>query len=253
MQDCERGDDFLWGQPDVVSIAQSLAPLVNSDPNFRWQTAMQFGYMENKSDGSGGDTSVCSQPQNFSSCNLSQSYANAVWQQQDGNDVVAIFGQSGQQQTPQQYESENLPWVQFINLTYPNRSWWGISGLTDKDSNGLVDLSPLSLFNIVKKAKDMGAQSFGVIWLGQTQNELFGPQTKMDQFLNLWSSYITTGVTPTPVPGDADDNGVVDGTDYVTWLVNFGLQKLGRVFGDFDNNGVVDGVDYVLWLLHFNI
>ena len=61
--------------------------------------------------------------------------------------------------------------------------------------------------------------------------------------------------TPTPVSGisgDANGDGVVDGMDYVVWLVNLGINIIGGAgVGDFDNNGQVDGVDYVMWLQNY--
>lgn len=57
-------------------------------------------------------------------------------------------------------------------------------------------------------------------------------------------SLIPTG---TVKPGDANNDGKVDGVDYVVWRTNFNQHVTGPSFGDFDNNGYVDGVDYVIW------
>jgi hypothetical protein len=59
-------------------------------------------------------------------------------------------------------------------------------------------------------------------------------------------NYDSTVPSPTPVPGDADGNGSVDGVDYVIWLVNyFTNTSSGSSVGDFDGSGTVDGIDYV--------
>lgn len=61
---------------------------------------------------------------------------------------------------------------------------------------------------------------------------------------------------PTPdihaVPGDADGDGHVDGTDYVVWASHYGQTvHQGPSMGDFDRDESVAGTDYVVWLLHY--
>ncbi len=188
IHDCEKGTDNLWADPDVVQMAQDVAPLVNAEGyDFRWQIAMQFGYLENTTDGTGGDRSVCTDPNNLSTCDFAQSYAGVSWQNYNANDIFVIFGQSNNQTTPDEFTATNAPWLNYVKATYSNNAWWGISALIDKDGDGVVDFSPQSVADIAKRAREMGAEAFGVIYLGQTPAELFGPQTEMDQFLDLWS------------------------------------------------------------------
>lgn len=66
-------------------------------------------------------------------------------------------------------------------------------------------------------------------------------------------------LTPTPTQilnrkiGDANNDGRVDGSDYVIWLNHFNLPNLnGQNDGDFNSDGRVDGLDYVIWLNNFN-
>src|SRR3989338_3358514 len=64
---------------------------------------------------------------------------------------------------------------------------------------------------------------------------------------------LTPTVTPTPttslIPGDANEDGKVDGVDYFFWLRNYGKETVNKhKDGDFDGNGRVDGFDYVIWL-----
>ena len=58
--------------------------------------------------------------------------------------------------------------------------------------------------------------------------------------------------SPSAKPGDANNNGIVDGVDYVIWLNHY-KQTLtgGPSVGDFNTSGTVDGVDYVLWLNNY--
>lgn len=53
------------------------------------------------------------------------------------------------------------------------------------------------------------------------------------------------------LPGDANNDCIVDGIDYVVWLNNFNTSVTGPSFGDFDSNGFVDGIDYVIWLNNY--
>jgi hypothetical protein len=58
--------------------------------------------------------------------------------------------------------------------------------------------------------------------------------------------------TFTPVQGDFDNDGDVDGADFVAWQTNFPT-ALGatRAMGDADNDGDVDGADFVVWQTNF--
>jgi hypothetical protein len=65
---------------------------------------------------------------------------------------------------------------------------------------------------------------------------------------------LSSSPTPTPAlkPGDANEDGKVDGLDYVIWLNNYGTTTtLKHKAGDFDGNGKVDGLDYVIWLNNY--
>lgn len=48
--------------------------------------------------------------------------------------------------------------------------------------------------------------------------------------------------------GDANGDGRVNGSDYIIWLNNYGLNKTGKTSGDFNASGKVDGADYIIWL-----
>lgn len=57
--------------------------------------------------------------------------------------------------------------------------------------------------------------------------------------------------SPGTKPGDANGDNIVDGRDYIVWLLHYGQNVSGATNGDFDNNYVVDGRDYVVWLLNY--
>jgi hypothetical protein len=56
----------------------------------------------------------------------------------------------------------------------------------------------------------------------------------------------------TPHPGDFDDDGDVDGADFVIWQTNFPAAS-GKTIteGDADWDGDVDGADFVIWQTNF--
>jgi hypothetical protein len=59
----------------------------------------------------------------------------------------------------------------------------------------------------------------------------------------------TSSPTPAPLAGDANNDGKVDGIDYVIWLNNYGsTNSSGPSQGDFNADTKVDGIDYVIWL-----
>jgi hypothetical protein len=77
---------------------------------------------------------------------------------------------------------------------------------------------------------------------------------------NLLTNNLQVGsgppISPTPtsqpgIPGDANDDGVVDTADYVIWLNNYNQSRQGSQYGDFNSSGKVDGVDYIIWLSNF--
>lgn len=61
-------------------------------------------------------------------------------------------------------------------------------------------------------------------------------------------------IAPTPVPADGNNDGEVDGLDYVIWLTHYNQTVTdGAVSGDYSTppDGKVDGIDYVMWLINY--
>lgn len=65
----------------------------------------------------------------------------------------------------------------------------------------------------------------------------------------------TTPISPTSIsqrPGDANNDNVVDGRDYIVWLNNYGLStNQGFANADFNVDTRVNGSDYIIWLVHY--
>lgn len=74
--------------------------------------------------------------------------------------------------------------------------------------------------------------------------------TWIEEYLN---SFFPLTFSPPPIvkPGDSNNDGLVDGIDYVVWLTHYNQTLTGATLGDFNNSGIVDGVDYVVWLNNY--
>jgi hypothetical protein len=63
-----------------------------------------------------------------------------------------------------------------------------------------------------------------------------------------------SGPPPTPspgTPGDGNNDGRVDGKDFIIWLSHFGQNVSGANNGDYDNNGQVRISDYIVWVKNY--
>lgn len=85
-----------------------------------------------------------------------------------------------------------------------------------------------------------------------------GQSSSSNEIENNEITEVIVDITPSPAPqvtikrGDANSDGKVDLIDFTDhWLLNYLKMVKGIIFGDFDNNGNVDGVDYVIWLNNF--
>ena len=52
------------------------------------------------------------------------------------------------------------------------------------------------------------------------------------------------------LPGDANLDGVVDGTDFIAWNTHKFTQEAAWCAGDFNADGFVDGADFIVWNEH---
>lgn len=72
-----------------------------------------------------------------------------------------------------------------------------------------------------------------------------------------YTASTTPTATPTratpALPGDANNDGRVDGVDYVIWLSHFNQNtQNGFVDGDFNGDDIVNGADYVIWVTNYS-
>lgn len=57
---------------------------------------------------------------------------------------------------------------------------------------------------------------------------------------------------PSLVPGDANEDGLVDAGDYTIWANHFLATNQSFATGDFTGDGIVDAADYTVWANHFS-
>jgi hypothetical protein len=62
-------------------------------------------------------------------------------------------------------------------------------------------------------------------------------------FYFAWVDFANPLTPTTPIPGDFDDDGNVDGDDLTLWKAAFGQTAVG----DADNDGDSDGADFLVW------
>lgn len=64
---------------------------------------------------------------------------------------------------------------------------------------------------------------------------------------------IESSVGSQSILGDANNDGQVNGQDYVIWLIHYAAPApVGPSDGDFNTDGQVNGQDYVIWLTHYS-
>jgi hypothetical protein len=66
-------------------------------------------------------------------------------------------------------------------------------------------------------------------------------------FYFAWVDFANPLTPTTPIPGDFDDDGNVDGDDLTLWKGAFGQTAVG----DADNDGDSDGADFLVWQRNF--
>jgi len=57
---------------------------------------------------------------------------------------------------------------------------------------------------------------------------------------------------PAPVPGDGNNDGVVDGKDFIIWLTHYSQNVSGTNNGDYNDSGKVEIGDYLIWISNFS-
>jgi len=120
-------------------------------------------------------------------------------------------------------------------------SWYKLTG-TSPAINSAVKLTEVTLgfFGASRGSNpDIGAHEYDGI-----------PQ------LTITSTDIPTSPTATPPVselGDGNNDGVVDGKDFIIWLTHFGQNISGSNNGDYDGNGNIEIGDYIVWLQNLSL
>jgi hypothetical protein len=64
------------------------------------------------------------------------------------------------------------------------------------------------------------------------------------------SRLYTAGILAVILPGDYNNNGIVDAADYIVWRNTLGQSGTGLA-ADGNNNGIIDAGDFDVWRSHF--
>jgi hypothetical protein len=77
-----------------------------------------------------------------------------------------------------------------------------------------------------------------------------GPTTVKARLLTStgqWSGLVEAAFSLNATPGDFDNNGIVNESDYLVWRSNFGKSTAPGTSADGTGDGMVDTADYLLW------
>jgi hypothetical protein len=136
--------------------------------------------------------------------------------------------------------------------TFPG---WVFNYPAEKFIHLVYDTPEASLSNILSLSRTRNA---GLLYV--TPDILPNPWDTLPAYMTSELNQLTCSSPSTPSPspapklGDVNNDGRVDGVDYVVWLNNYGkTTNAGPAAGDFNVDTRVDGVDYVLWLNNFHL
>lgn len=74
----------------------------------------------------------------------------------------------------------------------------------------------------------------------------------LDSNLTPTPTQTQTSPTPTPsLPGDGNNDRLVDGKDFIIWLIHFGQNLSGANNGDYNDTGKVEIGDYLVWINNY--
>jgi len=155
--------------------------------------------------------------------------------------------------------------VEILGLSpeYPTEvvSYTGISGNSFTGcTRGAMGTSPAEHYHQAFVWKYNGVHGFQEAsvagsWYKIKSGEWSGLTSDFSQPVSSVGGYIS----PTPgfgKPGDANEDGIVNGADFSIWLQNYGRVTPtpvtnGHRSGDFNGDGIVNGADFSIWLNNY--
>ncbi len=155
------------------------------------------------------------------------------------------------------YQSEVDPGMTFNEAVAVLSYQSATGGWPDGSGDGSIYLTNLDAAN------GNGESADGSLWAATTEdaqgaaiaNPLFESPIPDYHAGDVGSPGVFGNVTPSPILGDFNDDGVVNLADYTVWRDNLGSTTPGVLNGVGDNggasSGIVDAADYLLWKTRF--
>ncbi len=152
--------------------------------------------------------------------------------------------------------ASNSNWTE-ENINWNNKPQLGIEiGQLNGISTSVG--SPVDIELNVSQLQQYFGGFFSLAITNTGTNDTFSVQSKENNNPPQLILSVSGETNPTSTPksgvltGDANNDGKVDGLDYVVWLTNYNTStSAGSSKGDFNNSGFVDGLDYVTWLANY--
>jgi hypothetical protein len=128
-------------------------------------------------------------------------------------------------------------------------------------SHDIMDWSSKDPAGLAKNvAQEGGGQdatdSLGIVWGGHWAGQIavlreYRFTLTAEQVMQNYLAMI-----PEAIPGDGNDDGLVDGLDYLVWASNYGDDPADDPpgspgNGDYNDDDIVDGVDYLVWAANY--
>jgi hypothetical protein len=85
---------------------------------------------------------------------------------------------------------------------------------------------------------------------GQMVMKVLDPTSSVDNPILIDELTINKGPDERP-PADGNNDGTVDGKDFIIWLIHFGQNVSGASNGDYDGNNSVGIEDYIIWINNY--
>lgn len=159
----------------------------------------------------------------------------------------------------------SLPTSYVTTATIPSGVWTHVAVTKDVNDSGGVGTNT-STINFYVNGSLVESSTIGLtestlathyyIGAGRSGTQYFGggiDEVRIYDEVLSDSAIAALAALPTPLPGDFNADGHVDGADFSVWQSSFPTSAgAGQSSGDADGDGDVDGADFVVWQTHYS-